>query len=69
MRASVRKGLWEGAGIKYAGIPHSYIAIYAVTRLLGSMYRLVKYKDPFNLAMRVAFIISLPSNKYLVVKR
>ncbi len=69
MKASIRKGLWEGAGIKYADVPHNYIIIYAVARLLGSIYRLVKYRDPFNLAMRVAFLISLPSNKYLVVKR
>ncbi|ADN49858.1 glycosyltransferase family 2 protein [Vulcanisaeta distributa] len=69
LRASIRKGLWEGAGIKYTGIPRDFVALYTVTRLLGALYRLVRNKDPFNLAMRIAFLLSLPSNKYLVVKR
>ena len=69
LRASIRKGLWEGAGIKYAGIPRDFIALYAVTRLLGAVYRLIKHNDPFNLAMRIAFLLSLPSNRYLVVRR
>jgi hypothetical protein len=70
LKSSIRKGLWEGAGIKYTGIPKDFIILYSLSRLGGAVVRLVKDKDVFDLAMRLAFLISLlSSDKYLSPSR
>jgi glycosyltransferase involved in cell wall biosynthesis len=65
LRSSIRKGLWEGAGIKHTGIPVDFIALYSLSRLGGALIKLFKDKDVYNLAMRLAFLLSLPSDRYL----
>ena len=65
LRSSIRKGLWEGAGIKHTGIAVDFIALYSLSRLGGALIKLFKDKDVYNLAMRLAFLLSLPSDRYL----
>jgi len=70
LKSSIRKGLWEGAGIKYTGISKDFIILYSLSRLGGAVIRLVKDKDVFDLAMRLAFLLSLlSSDKYLSPSR
>ena len=70
LKSSIRKGLWKGAGIKYAGISKDFIILYSLSRLGGAVIRLIKDKDVFNLTMRLAFLLSLlSSDKYLSPSR
>uniref|UniRef100_A0A7J3YTX9 Glycosyltransferase family 2 protein n=1 Tax=Ignisphaera aggregans TaxID=334771 RepID=A0A7J3YTX9_9CREN len=69
IHSSIRKGLWEGAGIKHAGIPVNFIILYSLSRLGGAIIKLFKNKDIYDITMRLAFLLSLPSDKYLSPKR
>jgi len=69
LRSLIRKGLWEGAGIKYTDIPKNLILLYSLSRLGGALVRLFKNKDLYDLPMRIAFLLSLPSDKYLSPRR
>jgi glycosyltransferase involved in cell wall biosynthesis len=67
--SSIRKGLWEGAGIKYTDIPKDFIVLYSLSRLGGALIKLFRNKDVYDLAMRIAFLLSLPTYKYLSPRR
>jgi hypothetical protein len=67
--SSIRKGLWEGAGIKYTDIPKDFTVLYSLSRLGGALIKLLRNKDVYDLAMRIAFLLSLPTDKYLSPRR